>query len=748
MADNELLIKINADAKNATKAFDDIKAKTEDIEGTLADVAKISAVAFAALTAEIGFAVKAFGEAETASRELSLALQNQGIYSDELAQSYREYAEAIQNVTGLDDDQIIKAQATAQAFLGQTKITKDLTQAIVDYGAKIGNLDEAAVAIAKTIGTGVNAFARQGLVLSETATAQERYAKVLEFVKTKYDGLAAAQNQGVGSLRGLRTAFENVQEQIGARFAPIIETISKSLTNFFQFIEKSPALVDLTAALIAGGLAIAGVGIAIPAAVAAFTTFSAAMATFGVVSNVALAGIPLAIGAIVAGVTFLALHWDKVWPEIVATAQASVTFLTELFQGLGQVLEGLFDLDSEKINSGLDQIQGSFEAAKNEFIATEREKTEVVTTEAKKQDDVKKALADKLAADEKRQQAHLREVRAAEDDLLRLQVAKASEDLINLKGQEIAILKAMDEKRTAEELALLQERLQQVQELEADQAEQDRIRREEYNQIKLDTDAEIAQQGFDANEQITQRQQAELEKGLLTEKETERKIRADIQKDRIANRNLELEDRKKYGAVIAVVDATLHSTQIQAAKSVSGELVALAQSKNATLKSIGKAASIAQITIATAESAVNIAKSVFAVVPFPFNIPLAAGLAAARIAFGAEQISNVVAAREGGVITGGIPGIDSVPALLAPGELVVPERNFDQVVGAVQGRSGDNSEIVAVLQNIYDKLTTPQQNTTVIQGDVMTDDSYIDALVRKISDAIEFRNAKIMGVNA
>ena len=39
---------------------------------------------------------------------------------------------------------------------------------------------------------------------------------------------------------------------------------------------------------------------------------------------------------------------------------------------------------------------------------------------------------------------------------------------------------------------------------------------------------------------------------------------------------------------------------------------------------------------------------------------------------------------EGGLVTGGIPGIDSVSARLMPGELVVPTKNFDEVVGAVK----------------------------------------------------------------
>lgn len=135
MADNELLIKINADAKNAMKAFDDIKDKSEDLEGVLGTVAKVSAIGFAALTAEVGFSLKAFEEAEAASRSLTNALQNQGIYTQELADSYKQFAENVEAKTGVDADELIGSQAVAQSYLGQIKITEDLTARIADLAA-------------------------------------------------------------------------------------------------------------------------------------------------------------------------------------------------------------------------------------------------------------------------------------------------------------------------------------------------------------------------------------------------------------------------------------------------------------------------------------------------------------------------------------------------------------------------------------------------------------------------------------
>jgi hypothetical protein len=71
--------------------------------------------------------------------------------------------------------------------------------------------------------------------------------------------------------------------------------------------------------------------------------------------------------------------------------------------------------------------------------------------------------------------------------------------------------------------------------------------------------------------------------------------------------------------------------------------------------------------------------------PPPFNYALAA---AVGLAVGA-QIGQIVNAsppkmNDGGMIMGA-PGIDQNLAMLSRGELVVPTRNFEEVVGAVGG---------------------------------------------------------------
>ncbi len=751
MADNELLIKINADAKNAVKAFDDVRAKTEDMDEVLKDVSKISAVAFAALTAEVGFAVHAFSEAEEASKSLAVALQNQGIFTRELVSTYKDYAKQVQNTTGIDDDAIVKSQAVAQSYLGQTVVTKALTMAIADLAASMGgDMNAAATMIGKTIGTSTNAFARQGLVLSETATQSERMAKVLEFVQQRAGGLAEAANQGIGGIKGLKAAFGDLQEAIGEKFAPLISAAIAGLRSLFKSMEGSGEVVNLSVALIAAGLAVTGILTVVPQAIIAIGALQAAFKAMQISATAGQIAIKGLIGAtgigllVIVGVE-VALHWKAIWNTIQAVTQAATQNISAALAGLGIAIAGYFSLDYNKIKLGLTQVKQAFIDAKNDFIAIGKEQTAAESAEGEKQSASKKAAADRAAAIERQHQNNLRNIRTQEIALLRLQNEGASEEMIALKTKEIETLKALNEQKSAQEKELLQARHAEIVALEQEQQSEDLGRATQFQEELSAAKKDLQAQDSEAVYELRKQDSIALQASLMTDADVERKILSDTTKARIDARNKELIDRKKHGEVIASINKFIASEEVQGTKEATSELVALQNSRNSSLKAIGKAAAVAQITIKTAESAINIYNG-FSTIPI-IGPALGIAGAAAAIAYGGEQIAQVTGAQQGGLIEGGIPGRDSVPAFLEPGELVVPRKNYNDVVGAVQGEGneGFNEEAIALLQSIEAKSGTG--GNTIIQGDVMADESYVDALIRKISERIEFGNAKIFGLN-
>lgn len=186
----ELVIKINGDLKNYEKALEEAQAKTAGLESGLADLAKISAVAFAGLVAEIGLSVKAFASQQDATNRLTQALQNQGIYSDQLLEKYRNIASAVQDKTGLDDDAVVRAQATIQALIGQAQVTDKLTFAIADLAeAKHIDLQSTAELIGKGIQGHVMALGKLGIEIDEHLTKEQRTAEILKQVEQRFGGL-------------------------------------------------------------------------------------------------------------------------------------------------------------------------------------------------------------------------------------------------------------------------------------------------------------------------------------------------------------------------------------------------------------------------------------------------------------------------------------------------------------------------------------------------------------------------------
>lgn len=678
MAD-DLKIKISANEKDAIRGLDAIEKKASDIGPSLETAAKISAVAFAALTAEIGFSLKAFEEAESATRKLSQALQAQGIFTTKLRDEYKSYAEAVELATGVDGDALVGAQATAQSFLGQTKITKELTAAIADLSQAKGiDLNSAATILAKTIGTGTNALAREGLEIAKTATTAERYAAVLQFVEGRYKGQAAAANQGLGSLRSLQTQFGNLQEAIGARFAPVATAIIQTLTKLFQTIAANESIADLIAALITGAAAATGFVLAAAGIAKGLVIAQAAMAAFGVASNVALAGIPALIGIVVAAVTFLALNWETAGARIIAVVQGLGIFIAQTFEGIGRVLAGAFTLDTGRIQSGINEIKNAY---KNGFDEALKDIPAKAKESAEKQEEVQKIAAAKRHAADAENKAQEVALAEAQNQLLQLKAQEASAALIAIKQQEIDTLTAIRDAETQGEIAALQARYAELTALEEEQRIQDIERQTAFAELEAQLRDSLQLSESERTNVFYEQKRAALEASLITEREAEANVANQKVATQIAAQNRRLEETKRYGVAYAAINGAIQSQEVQGFKGATGELVALTQSKNGTLKAIGKAASLAQITIKTAESALNIYAG-FSTIPIVGPALGVAG-AAAAIAFGVEQAGKVIAANEGGVITGGVAGRDSVSALLTPGELVTPAQNFDEVIGSV-----------------------------------------------------------------
>lgn len=345
---------------------------------------------------------------------------------------------------------------------------------------------------------------------------------------------------------------------------------------------------------------------------------------------------------------------------------------------------------------------------------------------------------DELVKKEQESAARLREIRQREADLAQAQFEANADKRVQLKDKELAaiqkeeqeaadlslkikqdqldILKSIDaletenqeleakKRRSAKEqvnleanqreLEILQEQLGALNALETQNAELEVLEQEERNARKLERireageeeaalKEELALLGEEQRDLLDEQDLEKFQNQILTKRELEEQNAAEQLQKNIERRNQFLRDEQKFGTNFAKIRQFFASEEVKLADQTAGQLVQLTQSKNNQLKAIGKAASLVQIGIKTAEGAIG-AYSALAGIPI-VGPALGIAAAAALTAFGAEQAAAVVSAQRGGIVPNGNGGSnDRIPAMLQPGELVVPQAlapDFIQAVG-------------------------------------------------------------------
>lgn len=220
----------------------DALSKTTKMLADLGNTAKWVGAGIAGFAA---LALKNYRDQELAVNELNQAMINQGIYTGELSRKYQDQASALQRLTTFGDEQILSAQAVLQAQIGQREVTKDLTLATLNLAAaKKMDLASAAELVGKSIGTGTNALARQGIEMKENLSTTEKYATVIEQLNNKFGGQAEAAAMGLGAVKQLQNNFSDVLETIGEKLSPVITAGARALSSWVISLGNSKQFIS------------------------------------------------------------------------------------------------------------------------------------------------------------------------------------------------------------------------------------------------------------------------------------------------------------------------------------------------------------------------------------------------------------------------------------------------------------------------------------------------------------------------
>lgn len=237
MADKEasLLLKIKTAGEEALSK----------VGSLLSDIGKIGVGIFAAVTAAVVKSIDAYKEQEEATKSLTQAMINNGVYSKKQLDDYAAQATALQKLTTYADENIMAAQAAVQQQIGAHTVTKDLTKAILDFAtAQKMDLVSAAELVGKSIGTSNNALGRYGIEISTAGSQSEKTAQVIEGLNAKFGGQAEAAAQGLGSIDQLKNAVGDLFEVLGEKLAPVVTLISQGLTKLASDSSNTGSYID------------------------------------------------------------------------------------------------------------------------------------------------------------------------------------------------------------------------------------------------------------------------------------------------------------------------------------------------------------------------------------------------------------------------------------------------------------------------------------------------------------------------
>jgi hypothetical protein len=456
-------------------------------------------------------------------------------------------------------------------------------------------------------------------------------------------------------------------------------------SDLLSTLANNKSLVEFSALVLGVGTALAGTVATIATGTLVFIKLSAVISALSATLPILAGGIRLVAGATGIGLAIVAValliqNFDQVRAVGLATFEALkvvisgfVLSVQNVLGGLGQLLVGIFTLDTEAIKKGFAAVKvGVVDVSTN--TAKEAAQAFKATYEENSKPDPNATAEAVMIAGETANEAALESIAVGGEEQ---RAAKDEQDLAEAERKRAAF-----EARRALEL-----------EQKALEDEEKALARE---QDALDKELTLEEEATFNSLTIQQRiefleQRKKIDSDAATEQQ---KAEAKVLQDRLnfrrkANQQF-LQDQIKFGTTFATINQAINTNEVQGFKKGTNELTALTQSKNSTLKKIGKAAAVSQILIKGAQGAMN-AYSGFSVIPI-VGVPLGIAAAAGVLAFSAEQIGSVLSAQQGGLITGGIPNGDSVPALLEPGELVTPQSNFEEVIGAVADARAKRTE--------------------------------------------------------
>lgn len=683
---SDLVINIVGNSKDINKDLKNLEKQSKNLEKKLSSIAKTSSVAFAGLTTVIAGTIAAFRDDEQAIFRTEAVIKSTGKAAGLTAEEIGNMSRELQDLTTFSDSAI---QSGANLLLTFTNVGKETfpraTKAILDMSTAMGTgLKESAIQVGKALNDpilGVSALTRVGVqfteqqksqikVLTETNQVAEAQAIILAELEKQFGGASEAAAKGTGVFIQLKNSIGNLSSAIGEIVFKRIEPFLQKFNDLIKrFRDSDSPLKSIIANVLVFGTAITGVIAGVSALGLALIAAKAGLLALGATGGIVIA----ALAAIAGGVTLVIKNLDTI-KNVITGVQASWQLFTNFlkttindiliavnkaqiaYRQLGITIAeatpgSLLDAFAERQKKLVDDLINE-----NVRLRQDNKKTAKSFQEIYDAIDAQKALAKAQEINE-----GLKEERARALGEEFQQIAEANQR--KLQQDEELRQSLAERKQLDKEIELAEKELALAQELEGNELEKERLRQH------LAELQEIRSQG------LSEKEKQQLENALKL-RDAERK---DIK--------YKLQEQEKFNEKTIDAAQTLATTLFKDNKKA--QMALLLFNKAVALKDLlfKKDAALKDIAINTAK---GVAQALGSAEP-----PRSWIMAAITAAKGAIQLaavaSQVVGARDGALVGDGSPNMargDRMPFMLERGELVVPRRNFDEVVTATARSRG------------------------------------------------------------
>ncbi len=337
-------------------------------------------------------------DAEQAQAQLEAVIKSTGGAAGVTAAQVNDLANRWSQLTMFDDEAIVNADALLLTFtnIGQD-VFPDATQAILDMSQAMGqDLGTTAIQVGKALNDpiqGASALRRVGVQLTDD---QEKLIKklvesgdvmgaqkiILAELTKEFGGSAEAAGQTMaGQLAILNTEFENVKEEAGTAFLPVLKDLVGIAKEFIPYLRQAVEwFSNLPTPVKTGVVAFLALVAVLGPIIGAVTSIIGLATVLGPV----LAGIGAAIApilpiilAVIAVVALLYLAWKTNFMGIRDTVQVFVDVFKHLWNAfiaflhgdtktalaeLGAAWKGYWDAVKQRFQAAGDWIRNAWKA--------------------------------------------------------------------------------------------------------------------------------------------------------------------------------------------------------------------------------------------------------------------------------------------------------------------------------------------------------------------------------------------------